>query len=71
MFNETEHSRAMHMLVNAGIDGRFSIGIKKLLMIAEMARQDVDKVEKFVAGIQEEAMRTAMQAINMNAASFS
>jgi hypothetical protein len=40
-----------------GLDGHLSIGVKKLLMIVEMARQDVDKVEKFVNTLQDDAMR--------------
>lgn len=30
------------------------VGIKKLLMLVEMAAQDVNKVEKFVSSLQEE-----------------
>lgn len=38
----------MSLLSQAGMDDKLAIGIKKLLMIIEMARQDADKVEKFV-----------------------
>lgn len=37
----------MQNLNQAGAGERLSVGIKKLLMISEMARQDVDKVDKF------------------------
>lgn len=47
MFSDRERQRAMSVLHDAGVDGKISIGIKKLLMITEMARQDTDKVEKF------------------------
>lgn len=30
------------------MENKLTIGIKKLLMIIEMARQDADKIEKFV-----------------------
>jgi hypothetical protein len=52
------------MLNAMGIDGRFSIGIKKLLMIIEMARQDVDKAEKFVNALQEDAVRHPVAVLN-------
>ncbi|KAJ8662918.1 hypothetical protein O0I10_001094 [Lichtheimia ornata] len=47
LFSDRERQRAMSVLHDAGVDGKISIGIKKLLMITEMARQDTDKVEKF------------------------
>jgi vesicle-fusing ATPase len=57
LFSETEERRAREMLMTMGLDGHLSIGVKKLLMIVEMARQDVDKVEKFVNTLQDDAMR--------------
>lgn len=47
LFTEVEKSRLMQNLNQAGAGERLSVGIKKLLMISEMARQDVDKVDKF------------------------
>ena len=38
----------MSLLQQAGMEQRLAIGIKKLLMVIEMARQDADKIEKFV-----------------------
>lgn len=64
LFSESERQQAFQLLRESGIDGKFSIGIKKLLMIVEMARQDVDKVEKFVNTIQDEAMRTMVNSNN-------
>lgn len=40
----------------------FDIGIKKVIMIAEMARQDVDAGQKFVQAITEEALSAALPA---------
>ena len=39
----------MQLLQMSGINEKLSVGVKKLLMISEMARQDVDKVERFVS----------------------
>ncbi|CAG8486068.1 1360_t:CDS:10 [Acaulospora morrowiae] len=44
LFNEDERSRVLDKLAG---QVELKIGIKKLLMIIEMCRQDVDKVEKF------------------------
>lgn len=49
-----EHATAMNALMTSGVENSLSIGIKKLIMIAEMARQDVDKVDKFVNAVIEE-----------------
>ena len=38
----------MSLLEQAGMDQKLAIGIKKLIMVIEMARQDTDKIEKFV-----------------------
>ncbi|KAL1922968.1 uncharacterized protein VTP21DRAFT_9344 [Calcarisporiella thermophila] len=46
-FTDDERQRAMVLLRQHNLD-RLNIGIKKLLMVIEMARQDVDKVDKFV-----------------------
>ncbi|CAG8598288.1 35733_t:CDS:10 [Gigaspora margarita] len=49
LFNDEERNRALNALKQGGVELR--IGIKKLLTIIEMSRQDVDKVEKFVGTI--------------------
>ncbi|KAJ3258617.1 transport between ER and Golgi ATPase protein [Chytriomyces hyalinus] len=54
LFNDTERYSAMKYLRDAWGDSQPSIGVKKLLMIAEMARQDYDKVDKFVATLLDE-----------------
>lgn len=51
LFTEAEHHQAMSYLRQSSIEDRIAIGIKKLLMIIEMARQDEDKVGKFVSAI--------------------
>ena len=49
LLNPSEKRKAIDMLVELKVDKKLSIGIKKLLMLVEMARQDGDdKVEKFV-----------------------
>lgn len=48
LFNDEEMDRALTMLRKANMDHKLTIGVKKLLMIIEMARQDEDKVDKFV-----------------------
>ncbi|KAK9711822.1 transport between ER and Golgi ATPase protein [Basidiobolus ranarum] len=49
LFNEHEHQSALNSLQQELQNRNLSIGIKKLLNVIEMARQDVDKVEKLVA----------------------
>lgn len=48
LFSDNERERALSILQQANMDQKLTIGVKKLLMITEMARQDEDKVEKFV-----------------------
>lgn len=48
LFNDEQRERALSILRNANMDQKLTIGVKKLLMVIEMARQDEDKVEKFV-----------------------
>jgi vesicle-fusing ATPase len=47
LFNDQERSDALIELGTVE-NMTLSIGVKKLLMVIEMARQDVDKVNKFV-----------------------
>jgi vesicle-fusing ATPase len=48
LFTPSESVQAISQLQRF-LDGKkLSIGIKKLLMVTEMARQDVDKLDKFV-----------------------
>jgi vesicle-fusing ATPase len=51
VFSASELGRAIKMLEDAGVGGNIAVGVKKLMMICEMARQDVDKVEKFVDAV--------------------
>jgi vesicle-fusing ATPase len=48
LFEDAERERVISILRQANMDQKLTIGIKKLLMIIEMARQDEDKVDKFV-----------------------
>ncbi|ORX86714.1 AAA-domain-containing protein [Basidiobolus meristosporus CBS 931.73] len=48
LFNEQEHGAALNALQREFQNQSVSIGIKKLLNVIEMARQDVDKVDKLV-----------------------
>ncbi|KAI9470797.1 MAG: P-loop containing nucleoside triphosphate hydrolase protein [Benjaminiella poitrasii] len=51
LFNDSEKERALSILRQANVDSKLAVGIKKLLMIIEMARQDEDKIDKFVNNI--------------------
>ena len=44
-------------LTTAGIDGKISVPVKKLIYMTEMAIQDSDKVNKLVQSITEEGLR--------------
>ena len=50
--SQTEVNKVMGMLRGNEV----SIGIKKLMMICEMAKQDVDKIEKFVGVMMEQGI---------------
>ncbi|KAJ3309613.1 transport between ER and Golgi ATPase protein [Blyttiomyces sp. JEL0837] len=56
LFNDSERRRVWQMIQSSGSDLKFSISIKKLIMVAETSRQDVDKVEKFVNTLLEEGV---------------
>lgn len=64
LFNDGEHRKAFEMLSQCNLEGKLTLGIKKLLMISEMARQDVDKVEKFVGTVQDECISRVITATN-------
>lgn len=51
LFSSQEHESAMTQIRTSPLSNsssKLSIGVKKLIMMIEMARQDVDKVDKFV-----------------------
>ncbi|KAI9295448.1 vesicular-fusion protein SEC18 [Neoconidiobolus thromboides FSU 785] len=50
LFSNQEHEDAFKQLKEMGND-KIDLGVKKLLMTVEMARQDVDKVDKFVSSL--------------------
>lgn len=51
--NEQEGRQCLSLLEQAGFgaEGKLNIGVKKLLTMAEMARQDPDPVEKLVGSL--------------------
>lgn len=51
LFTDEERDLAMRRLHQMDLDNNFEIGIKKLLMIVEVATQSNNKVEKFVQSI--------------------
>ncbi|RKP08948.1 P-loop containing nucleoside triphosphate hydrolase protein, partial [Thamnocephalis sphaerospora] len=48
LFNDRELYQAIQSLQQAGLEEKTQVGIKKLLTIVETARQDVDRVDKFI-----------------------
>ncbi|KAJ9058963.1 transport between ER and Golgi ATPase protein [Entomophthora muscae] len=50
IFTPVEHQEAFGQLRQDGIDA-LDIGVKKLIMLAEMASQDIDKTDKFVSSM--------------------
>ena len=54
LFNtDFDRIKALEILKRSGRANSINIGIKKLLMIIEMARQDVDKMDKFVSAFSD------------------
>ncbi|CAM0137867.1 transport between ER and Golgi ATPase protein [Umbelopsis sp. WA50703] len=52
LFTDNERELALYQLQQEKLDRYFEIGIKKLLMVAEVASQSAKKVEKFVESIK-------------------
>jgi len=61
LFSDSDRSYVMKSLSKELESNYVSIGVKKLLMIAEMARQDDDKVSKFISTL---LMEPSMMAKN-------
>ena len=61
LFSEVERRKAMDMLLRSGVGNKLSVGIKKLMMNIEMARQDEDQVEKFISCLTEDGGLSAMR----------
>lgn len=51
VFSNSERERVLSVLGQANMDHKLAIGVKKLLMMIETARQDEDKVNKFINSI--------------------
>ena len=51
--SERDHRRCMDLLQQSGFgeDGKLNVGVKKLLSLVEMARQDPEPVETFTANL--------------------
>jgi len=51
--SDKEHEKAFNLLEQAGFgqEGKLNVGVKKLLSMAEMARQDPDPAEKLVGSL--------------------
>jgi vesicle-fusing ATPase len=48
--------------LQSSIGDKLSIGIKKLMMVTEMARQDEAKLEKFISAMTEDHTIQALKA---------
>ena len=59
VFDDLGRKQVLTRLMQSGAANKMSIGVKKLLMLVEMARQDEDPVERFIQSIgdQEDIMR--------------
>lgn len=55
-YNDNECELLNKMLMDANLDGKISIGIKKLIYMSEMASQDEDKVAKLFSNIHDEGL---------------
>ncbi|KAJ3395955.1 transport between ER and Golgi ATPase protein [Lobulomyces angularis] len=66
LFNQNDLNRSLSILRDGGIGDNLSVGVKKLLMISEMARQDVDKVDKFVSTLIDQGGSLAFRIYDVN-----
>ena len=55
-FSENDRKHVEVALRNSGHADRVSVGVKKLIYIAEMSSQDEEKVEKFLNTVNEEGL---------------
>ncbi|KAG0170430.1 transport between ER and Golgi ATPase protein [Apophysomyces sp. BC1015] len=53
LFQEHEREKTMSILSESNMEQKLAIGVKQLLMVIEMARQDKDKISKFVSTLSE------------------
>jgi len=65
LFSDSERAYAMKSISKEIQSNYVSIGVKKLLMIAEMARQDDDKVSKFVSTLLMEPSMMAKKILRI------
>jgi vesicle-fusing ATPase len=61
LFSDEELKKAFGLLNSLDLEGKISIGVKKLLLLIETARQDGNKVERFVDLIRDECTKYLMQ----------
>lgn len=52
-FSDGERGRIMGLLRESGVEGRLSIGVKKLVYVVEMSVRSEERVERFVEGVGE------------------
>jgi vesicle-fusing ATPase len=60
-FDDASRRQLSQSLTNAGLSGRISVGIKKLVYMSEMASQDEEKVEKLFQALSEEGVTASGQ----------
>lgn len=57
VFTDDELAQVLQQLRSAGLEGKLNIGVKKLLMVAEMAKQDdVGTMDKFLSELMREGI---------------
>jgi vesicle-fusing ATPase len=62
-FNDADRARINRILKDASMDSKLSIGIKKLQLVIEMAKQDMDPVERFCNELHDWSMKTHNTAV--------
>lgn len=57
VFTDEELAQVIQQLRTSNLDGKLNIGVKKLLMVAEMAKQDdVGTTDKFLTELMREGV---------------
>ncbi|KAJ3053761.1 transport between ER and Golgi ATPase protein [Rhizophlyctis rosea] len=61
VFGDRERDRSIQTLRSAGLESRIGVGIKRLIMMADMASRDEDKVDKFVTLMADQGVRASLE----------
>ena len=61
VFDDRERERSIQTLRSAGLESRIGVGIKRLIMMADMASRDEDKVDKFVTLMADQGVRASLE----------